>query len=40
VETGIDLDVTSNAKLGVAYSGQLAAGAQNHAVKGNFHWRF
>jgi outer membrane autotransporter protein len=40
VETGFDIDLTSSAKLGLAYSGQLAADAQDHAVKGNFLWRF
>jgi outer membrane autotransporter protein len=40
VETGFDIDLTSSAKLGLAYSGQLASDAQDHAVKGNFLWKF
>jgi outer membrane autotransporter protein len=40
VEAGLDLDVTSRAKLGIGYSGQLAGNAQDHAVKGNFLWKF
>jgi outer membrane autotransporter protein len=40
VETALDLDITSRAKLGIAYSGQLAADAQDHAVKSNFLWKF
>ena len=40
VETGLDLAVTANATLGVLYLGQLADTAQDHAVKGNFLWRF
>jgi outer membrane autotransporter protein len=40
LETGFDIDLTSSAKLGLAYSGQLASDAQDHAVKGNFLWKF
>ena len=36
VETGLDLRVSPQAKLGLSYSGQLAAHLQDHAVKGNF----
>jgi outer membrane autotransporter protein len=40
VETGFDLRLTPQAKIGVSYFGQLAAGLQDHAVKGNFTWYF
>jgi len=40
VEAGLDFDVTAAARLGIAYSGQLAGHVQDHAVKGNFLWRF
>jgi outer membrane autotransporter protein len=40
VETGLDLRVSPQAKLGLSYSGQLAGHLQDHAVKGNFTWNF
>jgi outer membrane autotransporter protein len=40
VEAGLDLRVTSHAKFGVGYLGQLASSAQTHAVKGGFTWNF
>ncbi len=33
---GLDLRVSSNATIGVAYTGQVGERAQDHAVKGNF----
>lgn len=33
IETGLDMRVSDNATLGVSYSGQLAAGAQDHGFK-------
>jgi fibronectin-binding autotransporter adhesin len=35
VDAGLDLAVTATARLGINYSGQLAADAQDHAVQGN-----
>lgn len=40
VEAGFDLRIHPQATVGVSYSGQLADGAQDHSVKGNFVWRF
>ncbi len=40
VEAGFDLRLTPRAKIGVSYFGQLAAGLQDHAVKGNLTWNF
>jgi outer membrane autotransporter protein len=40
VETALDLRVNPQARLGLAYSGQLAGNLQDHAVKGNFTWNF
>jgi outer membrane autotransporter protein len=40
VEAGSDLRFSPNAKIGVAYTGALAAHAQTHAVKGGFTWNF
>ncbi|EIZ85988.1 outer membrane autotransporter [Methylobacterium sp. GXF4] len=37
---GLDLAVAPNASLGVAYTGQVGARAQDQAVKGNFTLRF
>jgi len=37
---GLDLRVAPNATLGVAYTGQVGARAQDQAVKGNFTLRF
>ncbi|BAU90982.1 outer membrane autotransporter barrel [Methylorubrum populi] len=39
-EAGLDLQVALNATLGVAYTGQVGERVQDHAVKGNFTWRF
>ncbi|GJE57438.1 MULTISPECIES: autotransporter family protein [Methylobacterium] len=33
---GLDLRVSANATIGVAYTGQIGARAENHAAKGNF----
>jgi len=35
VDAGFDIDVATNSKLAIGYSGQLAADAQDHAVLGN-----
>jgi outer membrane autotransporter protein len=40
IDTGFDVDVSANAKLGIGYVGQLARDAQDHAVKGGFRVRF
>jgi uncharacterized protein with beta-barrel porin domain len=40
VEAGLDFDVTAAARFGIIYSGQLADRAQDHALKGNFLWKF
>ena len=40
VEAGADLQITSQAKIGLSYAGQLAGSIQDHSVKGNFTWRF
>ena len=40
VEAGADLQITSQAKIGLSYAGQLAHSIQDHSVKGNFTWRF
>jgi outer membrane autotransporter protein len=40
VDAGFDLAVTANATLGLSYVGQLADGAQDHAVRGKAVWRF
>lgn len=39
-EAGLDWQATSDLSLGVAYSGQIGSRAQDHALKGNFIWRF
>jgi outer membrane autotransporter protein len=39
-EAGIDVQVARNTSLGVAYTGQVGESAQDHAVKGNFTYRF
>ncbi|CAA2137701.1 autotransporter domain-containing protein [Methylobacterium bullatum] len=39
-EAGIDVQVARNTSLGVAYTGQVGERAQDHAVKGNFTYRF
>lgn len=40
VEGGLDLRVTPQASVGIAYVGQLADRVQDHSVKGSFTWRF
>jgi len=40
VDAGFDLRVSPWAKLGLSYSGELAANARDNAVKGNFTWNF
>ncbi len=40
IEAGVDIDVTNYARFGVVYSGQLARGAQDHAIKGSLTLRF
>ena len=40
VQIGADLQVSPQASIGIAYSGQLAANANDQSVKGNFTWRF
>ncbi|KQP10024.1 autotransporter [Methylobacterium sp. Leaf99] len=39
-EAGLDLRVSANTTLGVAYTGQAGRRAEDHAVKGNFTYRF
>ncbi|MCJ2033928.1 autotransporter domain-containing protein [Methylobacterium sp. J-068] len=39
-EAGLDVRVGRDATLGVAYTGQVGERAQDHAVKGNFTYRF
>ena len=39
-EAGLDWQVNSAISLGVAYEGQIGERAQDHALKGNFVWRF
>jgi outer membrane autotransporter protein len=40
VEAGLDLRINPQAAVSISYSGELASGAQDHSVKGNFVWRF
>ncbi len=40
IDAGFDLRISPQAKLGLFYSGELAATARDHAVKGNFTWNF
>jgi outer membrane autotransporter protein len=40
IDTGFDVDISANARLGIGYVGQLARDAQDHAVKGSFRVRF
>jgi outer membrane autotransporter protein len=40
VQLGADLQFLPQASIGIAYSGQLAATANDQSVKGNFTWRF
>jgi outer membrane autotransporter protein len=39
-EAGLDLHIHPQAAVGISYFGELATGAQDHSVKGNFIWRF
>ncbi len=39
-QAGLDLRVAPNATLGIAYTGQIGDRVEDHAVKGNFTWRF
>jgi outer membrane autotransporter protein len=39
-EAGLDWQLAPDMTLGVAYNGQIGARAQEHALKGNFTWRF
>jgi len=39
-EVGLDWQASDTLKLGVAYSGQIGAQSQDHAVKGQFELRF
>ncbi|MBF9234138.1 autotransporter outer membrane beta-barrel domain-containing protein [Microvirga alba] len=39
-EAGLDWQVSKDIVLGVSYSGQIGSRAQDHALKGNFTWRF
>ncbi|WP_456660822.1 autotransporter outer membrane beta-barrel domain-containing protein [Bradyrhizobium sp. JR3.5] len=40
VEGGLDLRITPQASVGIAYVGQLADRVQDHSVKACFSWRF
>ena len=40
VETGLDLQVTPQARIGIQYMGHLANSARDNSVKGNLTWRF
>jgi outer membrane autotransporter protein len=39
-EAGLDWQPGPDMTLGVAYGGQIGEDAQEHALKGNFTWRF
>jgi uncharacterized protein with beta-barrel porin domain len=39
-QAGLDVRVARDATLGIAYTGQVGERAQDHAVKGNFTYRF
>ena len=39
-QAGLDVRVSAGGTLGIAYTGQVGARAQDHAVKGNFTYRF
>jgi outer membrane autotransporter protein len=39
-EAGLDWQATREISLGIAYAGQIGSQAQDHALKGNFIWRF
>jgi outer membrane autotransporter protein len=40
IETGLDVLITSQATVGISYTGQLGPGVQDHSVKGNLLVRF
>ena len=40
LELGIELALSARASLGLAYTGQFAAGAQDQSVRGNFTFKF
>ncbi|HEX7921922.1 MAG TPA: autotransporter-associated beta strand repeat-containing protein [Bradyrhizobium sp.] len=40
VEGGLDLRVTPQASVGIAYVGQLADRVQDHSIKASFSWKF
>jgi outer membrane autotransporter protein len=40
VESGFDLQLNPQARIGVSYFGQLAPYLSDHAVKGKFTWNF
>ena len=40
IDTGLNLALTPNTKIGVSYFGQLGSNIQDNAVKGDFLWRF
>ena len=40
VEVGLDLNLGADVALGISYAGQLAEAAEDHAVSGQFRWRF
>ncbi|WP_167671096.1 autotransporter domain-containing protein [Microvirga terricola] len=39
-EAGLDWQATKDIGLGVSYQGQVGSRAQDHALKGNFTWKF
>ena len=40
IDAGVDLRISSRARLGLSYFGQLSEDAQESAVRGNFTWSF
>ena len=40
VEGGLDLRFNRTMKVGITYTGELAAHAHTHGVKGGFTWNF
>ncbi|MEI9916922.1 MAG: hypothetical protein WDN29_15255 [Methylovirgula sp.] len=40
IDTGLDLALTRDTKIGISYFGQLGSNLQDNAVKGDFLWRF
>jgi outer membrane autotransporter protein len=39
-EAGVDLALSPQATIGIAYSGKWAPNAQDHSARGRFSWRF